>query len=123
MAGADPMRTGWQASRIAISGFLAPFLFVYQPALLMDGTLPEIVILFASAVVGISALSAAAAGHMFRPLSWPQRGLLIAVSLAAISPHPTVSVVTSVALIAFGAWDWVRARRETVRPVSVAAGG
>src|SRR3989441_9353706 len=54
MAGSDPMRTGWQASRIAISGFLALFLFVYQPALLMEGSLPEIVMLFASAVVGRS---------------------------------------------------------------------
>src|SRR5437667_7634081 len=123
MAGSDPMRTGWQASRIAIRGFLAPFLFVYQPALLMEGSLPEIVILFASAVVGISALSAAAAGYMFRKLGWPQRALLIAVSLAAISPHPAVSVVTSLALVAFGAWDWSRARREAARPVRVAAAG
>src|SRR2546425_1754751 len=123
MAGSDPMRTGWQASRIAISGFLAPFLFVYQPALLMEGSLPEIVMLFASAVVGISALSAAAAGYMFRKLGWPQRALLIAVSLAAISPHPAVSVVTSLALLAFGAWDWSRARREAARPVRAAAAG
>src|SRR5204862_6737221 len=123
IANANPMRTGWQASRIAISGFLAPFLFVYQPALLMEGSLPEIVILFASAVVGISALSAAAAGSMFRPLTWPQRVLLIAVSLAAISPQLAVSVVTSLALLAFGVWDWSRARRDAVRPVSVGASG
>jgi TRAP-type uncharacterized transport system fused permease subunit len=117
------MRTGWQASRIALSGFLAPFLFVYQPALLMNGTLGEIVILFASAVVGISALSAAAAGCMFRPLTWPQRALLIAVSLAAVGPYPAMSVVTSLALLAFGVWDWSRARREAARPVHVAARG
>ncbi len=123
MAGADPMRTGWQASRIAISGFLAPFLFVYQPALLWRGSFTEIVILFVSAVIGISALSAAAAGYMFRPLTWPKRLLLIGVSLAAISTHLTVSLVTSVALVAFGVWDWSRARREAVRIVSVAAGG
>jgi TRAP transporter 4TM/12TM fusion protein len=122
MAGSDPMRTGWQASRIAISGFLAPFLFVYQPALLMNGALPEIVVLFASAVVGISALSAAAAGCMFRPLSWPQRVLLIAVALAAIGPYVAVSVATSLALLTFGVWDWSRARRGA-RPVSVGAGG
>src|SRR3989442_12058427 len=73
MAGSDPMRTGWQASRIAISGFLAPFLFAYQPALLMGGSLPEIVMLFASAVVGSSALSAAAAGYLFRKPGWPHR--------------------------------------------------
>ena len=60
---------------------------------------------------------------MFRKLGWPQRALLIAVSLAAIGPHPAVSVVTSLALVAFGAWDWSRARREAARPVRVAAAG
>lgn len=123
MAGADPMRTGWQASRIAISGFLAPFLFVYQPALLMRGTTSEIVILFVSAVVGISALSAAAAGYMFRPQSWPQRLLLIAVALAAIGSHLTVSVATSVVLVLYAVWDWRGARRAAPRAVGVVAGG
>ena len=110
MAGADPMRTGWQASRIALSGFLAPFLFVYQPALLMRGTWTEILVFFACAVIALSALSAAAAGHMFRPLGWLQRLFLIAVALAAISTHLTVSVATSAVLVAFAAWDWSRAR-------------
>jgi TRAP transporter 4TM/12TM fusion protein len=123
MAGADPMRTGWQASRIAISGFLAPFLFVYQPALLMRGTTSEIVILFVSAVVGISALSAAAAGYMFRPQSWSQRLLLIAVALAAIGSHLTVSVATSVVLVLYAVWDWRGARRAAPRAVGVVAGG
>ena len=122
MAGADPMRTGWQASRIAISGFLAPFLFIYQPALLMNGPVPEIVVLFASAVVGISALSAAAAGYMFRPLGWPQRLFLIAVSLAAISSHPGVSVATSGVLILYAVWDWRAARREAGRAAAALAG-
>ncbi|MBI2491908.1 MAG: TRAP transporter fused permease subunit [Candidatus Rokubacteria bacterium] len=110
MAGADPMRTGWQASRIALSGFLAPFLFVYQPALLMRGAWTEILVFFACAVIALSVLSAAAAGHMFRPLGWGPRLLLIAVALAAISAQLTVSVLTSLLLVAFAAWDWSRAR-------------
>jgi TRAP transporter 4TM/12TM fusion protein len=110
MAGADPMRTGWQASRIAISGFLAPFLFVYQPALLMRGTTTEILVLFASAVVGISALAAAAAGYMFRAQSWPRRLLLAAVALAAIGPHVGLSLATSVVLVLYAVWDWRGAR-------------
>ncbi|MBI1964441.1 MAG: TRAP transporter fused permease subunit [Candidatus Rokubacteria bacterium] len=110
MAGADPMRTGWQASRVALSGFLAPFLFVYQPALLMRGAWTEILVFFACAVIALSVLSAAAAGHMFRPLGWLQRLFLIAVALAAISTHLTVSVATSAVLVAFAAWDWSRAR-------------
>jgi TRAP-type uncharacterized transport system fused permease subunit len=113
------MTTGWHASRIGIGGFLAPFLFVYQPALLMRGSWGEIAVAFGSALVGIAALSAAVTGHMFGPLSWAQRAFLGVVSLAAISHHVGVSVVTSLVLIAFALWDSRRARRATAAPLVV----
>jgi TRAP transporter 4TM/12TM fusion protein len=116
IAGARPMTTGWQATRIGIGGFLAPFLFVYQPALLMRGDWTEIAISFASAAIGISALCAALAGHMFTPLGWLARTVLAAVSLAAISPDLAVSAATSLVLLAFGAWNWRRERRHPVTP-------
>ncbi len=34
IAGADPMRTGFQAARLSLAGFLIPFVFVYHPAML-----------------------------------------------------------------------------------------
>ncbi|MGX1496227.1 TRAP transporter 4TM/12TM fusion protein [Labrenzia sp. MBR-25] len=34
IAGADPIRTGFEAARIGIAGFLIPFIFVYHPAVL-----------------------------------------------------------------------------------------
>lgn len=113
IAGADPMRTGWQGCRFAIGGFLAPFLFVYQPALLLNGSVVDIAVALASAIIGITALSAAVAGHMFRPLGWLPRAFLVAVSLAAISPDVLVSVATSVVLVAFAVWD---ARRPYLAP-------
>jgi TRAP transporter 4TM/12TM fusion protein len=118
MAGANPMITGWQATRIGIGGFLAPFLFAFQPPLLMKGTWPEIVLAFVSAIVGISALSAAVAGHMFGPLSWPKRLFLIAVALAAIGPYVAVSLASSVVLIAYAVWD-ARVARQAPAPVLI----
>ena len=106
----------------------APFLFVYQPALLMNGSWGEIVVAFGSALIGITALSAAVAGHMFGPLSWPRRLFLITVSLAAISPHVAVSLATSVVLLASMAWDARQRRPAPPRdvtadtPTDVAAG-
>jgi TRAP-type uncharacterized transport system fused permease subunit len=120
IAGANPMTTGWHASRLAIGGFLAPFLFVYQPALLMRGPWSEILVSFVSAAIGITALGAAVTGHMFRPLGWPKRIGLIAISLAAISPHLAVSVATSVVLLAFGVWDaWASRPLAAARPAGV----
>ena len=112
IANANPMTTGWQATRIGIGGFLAPFLFVYQPALLMKGDWLTIVVTFVSAVIGISALCAALAGHMFTPLGWAARMMLTAISLAAISPSLSVSVATSAMITAFAVWDWRRARHR-----------
>src|SRR5699024_12622025 len=35
ISGGDPMRTGFQALKLSIAGFLIPFIFIYEPALLM----------------------------------------------------------------------------------------
>ena len=117
IAGASPMLTGWHASRIGIGGFLAPFLFVYQPPLLMRGEWSEIAVAFVSAAIGISALCAALAGHMFTPLGWGKRVFLMIVALSAISPNVAVSVATSVVLLAFGVWDYRQERRRPAAPV------
>jgi len=123
IAGANPMTTGWHATRFGIGGFLAPFLFAFQPALLWNGTYVEIAITFISALVGISALSAAVAGHMFGPLTWPSTIFLVVVALAAISPYLSVSLASSVILIVYMVWDYRIARpaaaptlRVTERP-------
>jgi TRAP-type uncharacterized transport system fused permease subunit len=109
IAGADPMKTGWHASRIAIGGFLAPFLFVYQPALLMNGSWPLVIVSVVSASIGIAALCAAVTNHMFAPLGWWRCAFLALLSLGAITSNVTVSVVTSLVIVAFAVWDWRRA--------------
>ncbi len=117
IAGANPMTTGWHATRFGIGGFLGPFLFAFQPQLLMKGDWAMIAIVFVSALVGISALSAAVAGHMFTALSWPHRLFLIAVALAAIGPYLSVSLASSAILIAYMVWDSRRGRRPAAVPV------
>ena len=111
LAGANPMTTGWHATRIGIGGFLAPFLLRFQPPLPMKGDWASIVVAFVSALVGISALSAAVAGHMFTALTWPHRLLLIVISLAAIGPYLVVSLACSALLVGYMVWDNRRARR------------
>ncbi|PYM21963.1 MAG: C4-dicarboxylate ABC transporter permease [Candidatus Rokuibacteriota bacterium] len=118
IAGANPMTTGWHATRFGIGGFLAPFLFAFQPPLLWKGTYVEIVVAFVSALVGIAALSAAVAGHMFGPLTWPRTIFLVLVSLAAIGPYLSVSLASSVVLIAYMVWD-ARTAQKAVGPTLV----
>jgi TRAP transporter 4TM/12TM fusion protein len=123
IAGASPMATGWHAFRIGIGGFLAPFLFVHQPPLLMRGSWGEIAVAFLSAVIGIAALSGAVAGHMFRPLGPGRRLVLAAVALAAVGPDLALSLASSAVLLALGAWDAWTARRAPAAAAAAPPGG
>jgi len=40
----NPNRIGWEAVRLGIVSFIIPFIFVFQPALLMEGTISETII-------------------------------------------------------------------------------
>ena len=59
IAGSNPMRTGFYAMRLGVTLFLLPFIFVYDPALIMDGTWPAIVERVGLTLVAIWALTSA----------------------------------------------------------------
>jgi TRAP transporter 4TM/12TM fusion protein len=81
IAGADLNRTGWESMKLAIAGFVVPFIFVYNPALLMSGSWTGIVLVALSTLGAVVALSAAVEGWFGEPLSWTARGLLLLATL------------------------------------------
>ncbi|MCG8566176.1 MAG: TRAP transporter fused permease subunit [Desulfobacterales bacterium] len=93
IAGSHPMKTGLEAVRFGIVLFTLPYLFVYSPALLCDGSLIEILLVVAKAAVGIFALAAGAQGYFMQPLSQVKRGLFILVSVLLFWPSALVSLV------------------------------
>lgn len=57
LAKADLWKSGWAAVKIGAAGFIVPFMFVFQPALLMIGDWPEIIHATVSACIGIAMLA------------------------------------------------------------------
>ncbi|WP_349829534.1 TRAP transporter permease [Brevibacterium litoralis] len=87
VSGGSPMTTGFLSLRLAIAGFIVPFIFVYDPALLMqDVTVGSALLVVLTALIGIAALAAAAEGHFLVPLNWVFRILLIAGALTMLVP-------------------------------------
>jgi TRAP transporter 4TM/12TM fusion protein len=78
--------TGWTAVMVGWSTFFIPFLFVLEPALLMEGPLWWIVWHFARNMLGILVGTAAIVGFAFTPLSLFWRTLFCAASLAILMP-------------------------------------
>lgn len=120
IAGGDPMRTGFISLRLALAGFIVPFLFVYNPAMMMidvtglpmnarEFPLPpvwDIVSISLTSIVGIIALSAAAEGYLKSELSPLVRLILAAGALMMIVPetYSDVAGIIVVALVAL--WNW-----------------
>ena len=73
IAGSNPFRTGLTSMRLGIVAFIVPFVFVYNPALIMVGSAPEIIFAFATALIGVTALAAALSGYLLRGTNWPER--------------------------------------------------
>ena len=113
IAGADVWRTQWTAMMLALSGFIIPFSFAYDPALLMLGAGPvHIAWRTASATLGIVMLGAGLIGHFRRPTRWWERGLLLGGALLLIFPGAVSDALGIVCFVAV----WIAQRSATGRP-------
>ncbi|MFA6504995.1 MAG: TRAP transporter fused permease subunit [Treponemataceae bacterium] len=111
IAGSEPMATGFEATMLAIMGYIIPFVFVYNPALILDGSLLDIIATFLLMLVISGLWSAAFSGFLFKKINWfasgalmvLTAGLVVVVSNVAIMSQfvPQVAIIIgSLALIA-----------------------
>ncbi|WP_010532021.1 TRAP transporter permease [Lentibacillus jeotgali] len=87
ISGGDPMRTGFQAMKLAIAGFIVPFMFVFSHEMLMiDATAGNVLLIATTSLMGVFLLSVAAEGHFKVPLRWYLRIIAIVGALFLIYP-------------------------------------
>jgi TRAP transporter 4TM/12TM fusion protein len=86
LAKSELWATGWAAVRIGAPGFIVPFMFVYQPAILMIGDWPDILTASATATAGCVVLAAGLHGYLLKPCRMWERVLLVAGALGLIDP-------------------------------------
>jgi len=106
LAGSEMMSTGVEAFKLGIAGFLVPFAFVFQPALLLQGTFLEIIRGTALAGLGVVCLAAFLIGYVWAPLSWLHR-ILFAVA-AGLLVFPTIGMEILGIGLALGLFIWAR---------------
>ena len=87
LSGGNPMKTGVASVKLAIAGFIVPFMFVYAPQLmLINTTLAEGAWVAASACVGVFLIAVAVEGYLFAPMAAWLRLIAAAGSLLLIKP-------------------------------------
>ncbi len=87
IAGGNPLRTGINASKLAIAAFIIPYMFVLSPVLLMlEGTMLDLFMTTLTALIGMVALSSALIGYLADNCSLLERLVLVAGGLMMIKP-------------------------------------
>ena len=87
IAKADLWTSGLAAVKIGAAGFIVPFMFVYEPALLMIGDWPTILWRFVASCIGVGMFAGGLHGYFLTRASPWQRIALIAAGLTLIAPE------------------------------------
>jgi len=114
LAGADHWKTAWRSLRLCIVAYIVPFAFVYDYALLAQGSAQQIAFSATTAAIGTIMLALGLEGFMFRKVPWVFRVLLIAGGIALYTPFATAKFVglgIGVFVILLRTLIWMRTKR------------
>ena len=101
IAKADPMKTGFNATKLAIAAFIVPYIFAMNPAMLFINTTAfDAVQIALTSVAGLYGIAAALNGYLYRPINPLFRILLIAGGLGMMIPGNVTDLVGVVVVVA-----------------------
>ena len=113
IAKCSPMTTAVEACKLGFAGFMVPFAFCYNPAMMMQGNVAEILSVFISAFIGVSIMSAGFQGWLLWKLHLLERIIFICAGLLMFIPG-TLTDITGLAiaivLIAINMKKWKKVR-------------
>jgi TRAP transporter 4TM/12TM fusion protein len=85
LSGGDPVKTGFSAVKLALAGFIVPYMFIYSPQLLLiDTSLLEGLRVTAGACLGVLLIGMAVEGHLFTAMAMPLRVIAFAGAFCLI---------------------------------------
>jgi TRAP transporter 4TM/12TM fusion protein len=130
LSGGNAMTTSFISVRLAIAGFIVPFLFVYQPALLMVDTsnvatnavdfplapITTIFIVSVIAIIGVIGISAAIEGYFSTELTVLERIILGAASLGMIIPETYSTIIGSVIVGGIFMINYLKSKKQSGAP-------
>ena len=114
IAKAPPMKTAFNASKLAIAAFIVPYIFALNPAMLfVDTTAVQVVMVVITSFVGMFGVAGALNGYLFRPMNPLVRILFAAGGLLMMYPGTATDIIGIVIFAAAFAWQYLSSKRST----------
>ena len=110
LAKADLWSSGWASVKIGFAGFIVPFMFAYEPSLLMIGDWPTILSSCVTATIGVILFAAGLHGYWLTAATMWQRVLLVVGGFMLIKPGLATDLAgIGLAIVVFAA-QWLGRR-------------
>lgn len=126
IAGANAMKTGFQAVKIALAAFIVPYIFAYDSSLILVKDVTDGIVTFmpfikaipviGSAVIGIVCLACAVEDYMLTHCKIYERVLLMAAALALLKPGLWTDIFGLIVLALVFFLQKSRVKLEKARP-------
>ena len=115
IAKSNPMKTGITATKLAIAAFIVPYIFAYNPAMLLEGVTGwyQVVQIALSALLGLFGVAAALNGHLFRKVPVVLRLALMAGGLCMMVPETLTDIIGFAAVAAVVIYQYVSNKKHT----------
>jgi TRAP transporter 4TM/12TM fusion protein len=93
LAKAPLWESGWAAVRVGAAGFIVPFMFIFEPSLLMIGDWQTILFSTVTASVGVICLAGGLFGYFWRTAHMWERACLVGAAVLLIKPGLVTDLV------------------------------
>ena len=112
IAKSNPMKTAFNASRLAIAAFIVPYIFAFNNAMLfIDTNVFEVVQVCLTSCVGMFGIAAGIEGYMLKDMNPVQRVLSVLGGLMLIYPGTITDVCGVLVVVLVGVWQQVQKRK------------
>ena len=109
IAKGKPMKTAINATKLAIGAFIVPYMFVYNPQMLMiNASALSVIFICATALIGMFGISVALEGYGFRNASVVQRLLFAVAGFLCVIPETKTDIVGLIMMAVLIAYQLVR---------------
>ncbi len=113
IAKSNPMKTAFNASKLAVAAFIVPYMFCFNPAmLLIDTTAIQVVQIAITAFIGIFALAAALEGYCFANMNAIIRIVIAVGGLLLIHPALTTDLVGLILVFASLVFQYILSKKQ-----------
>lgn len=117
IAKSKPIQTGVESTRLSIAAFLAPYIFVLSPSLLLiDTTWYEAIWVMFTSTLGMIGVGAGMIGYWMARMSFVERIVAIVGGIMCIIPGLITDSIGFALMAAGFAWSWYRKKKEAASP-------